>query len=457
VGGELVLTTSQAGTNFWIGNGPQATGIYVPLRPERSDTSFERIDAVELAEAGAGRKLGAQQVSHWWLQATLDHIRSDPARWLGLLLRKARLLVNWYEVPDAEDLYFFERSSRVLRGLGAVFHFGVLFPLAAAGLVLTRARRRELAALHLALATLACGPIAFYLMARYRYPLVPGLALLAGAGLTEALERARARRWRELAAAGLALAAFTALSNATIYARDFQHPQSHHNTAVALTQQGQWARAVREYQAAVRLQPGMHESWTALGEALAKLGRDEEAVAAWQQAGRIRPDDWRSAWRIGRLRQQRGDLERALPALRRATRTPGAGAEAWKSLALASQGSGRWREASDSWRRALALAPDDLEARLQLAFLLATCPDPAWRDGAEAMALAEEAAAQTAADDTRALDALAAAQAENGRFDDALETVRRARAAAERHGEAAGVQALRERERAYAQGRPWRP
>ncbi|MBI5363400.1 MAG: glycosyltransferase family 39 protein, partial [Planctomycetes bacterium] len=57
VGGEFVLTTSQAGTNFYIGNGPAATGLYVPLRPGRSDTAYERVDAVELAEAARGQPL----------------------------------------------------------------------------------------------------------------------------------------------------------------------------------------------------------------------------------------------------------------------------------------------------------------------------------------------------------------------------------------------------------------
>jgi len=52
---------------------------------------------------------------------------------------------------------------------------------------------------------------------------------------------------------------------------------------------------------------------------------------------------------------------------------------------------------------------------------------------------------------------LAAAQAENGRFDAALSTVRRARLAAEQRGDTELVQALRQREETYAQRRAWRP
>ncbi|MFI5216402.1 MAG: glycosyltransferase family 39 protein [Candidatus Limnocylindria bacterium] len=136
VGGEFVLTTAQAGPNFYIGNGPEANGIYVPLLPGRGDPLYERADAVALAEAARGRKLTAQQVSRYWFERSFEHIRSHTGQWLSLLLRKLRLLLNWYEIPDAEDLYFFEGSSSLLRGLGRLLHFGVLLPLAAAGVAL---------------------------------------------------------------------------------------------------------------------------------------------------------------------------------------------------------------------------------------------------------------------------------------------------------------------------------
>jgi uncharacterized YccA/Bax inhibitor family protein len=37
VGGEFVLTTAQAGPNFYMGNNPNADGTYAPLLPGRGD------------------------------------------------------------------------------------------------------------------------------------------------------------------------------------------------------------------------------------------------------------------------------------------------------------------------------------------------------------------------------------------------------------------------------------
>ncbi len=455
LGGELVLTTAQAGPNFYIGNGPRANGIYVPLVPGRGDAVFERADAVALAEAARGRRLTPQEVSGYWFEASFRHIRAHTTQWLGLLVRKLRLLLNWYEIPDAEDQYFFERESIVLWGLGQLLHFGVLLPLAAAGVVLESARRRELAVLYAVLATTAVGLLAFYLMARYRYPLVPGLALLAGAALVAGFERARDGRWRQLLPAGAVSLALLPICNHTIFTRDFQLAQSLHNQGVALVQMKRPAEAALEFRKALRLHPNLAETWAELGEALRSQHQLDEALAAFQQAKQLRPESWRPVWQIGLVWLEKREFERARSALESATRMDGAGAESFRAFASASQSSGHYREASQAWRRARELDPRDHLAPMQLAFLLATCPDPALRNGAEALALALEVA-RDRPDDVTALDVLAAAQAEQGRWDEALATIRRALEIAERE-QIPELAPLRERELRYAQRKPYRP
>lgn len=455
LGGELVLTTAQAGPNFYIGNGPRANGIYVPLVPGRGDAVFERVDAVALAEAARGRALTPQEVSGYWFEASFRHIRAHTSQWLALLVRKLRLLLNWYEIPDAEDQYFFERESNVLWGLGHLLHFGVLLPLAAAGVVLEWARRRQLAVLYAVLATTAAGLLVFYLMARYRYPLVPGLALLAGAALVAGFEHARDGRWRELLPAGAVSLALLPICNHTIFTRDYQLAQSLHNQGVALIQLKRPAEATLDFREALRLHPEVAETWAELGEALRSQHRLDEALAAFQQAKQLRPDSWRPVFQIGLVWIEKREYERARSTLESATRMDGAGAEAFRALASASQNAGHYREAEAAWRRARELAPGDHQAPMQLAFLLATCPDPALRNGAEALALAQQVA-RARPDDVAALDVLAAAHAEQGHWDEALATIRRAREIAEQRA-IPELPLLRERELLYARRKPYRP
>lgn len=455
VGGEFVVTTSQAGTNFYIGNGPQATGIYVPLRPGRSDTAYERTDAVELAQQASGRKLTPREVSSFWFDRAFDHIRAQPGAWLALVGHKLALLVNWYEVPDAEDQYFYERSSVILRVLGRVWHFGILLPLAVAGVALTWARRRELVALYAIVVTLAAGVLLFYLMARYRYPLVPPLLIFAAAAPLGAWSAWRARRTGALAVAGV-LAALVALpANVTIFERDFQLAQSHHNAGVALFRQGQFAEAAREYRAALAIRADLGPTWGKLGEAHRQLGQGEEARRAFARAIELRPDDWRYPWQVGLTWLDEGDVQRAAESLRRSVALPGANAEAWKALAQAEQVLLHWSDAARGWRKALEIERGDVNAGIQLAFLLATCPDDALRNGNEALAIAQ-AIAQARPNEVGALDALAAALGELGRFDEAVATAKRGAelARGQKNGALAG--ALEMRASVYAQRRPYR-
>ena len=62
VGGEYLLTTSQGGSNFYIGNNEHANGMYAPLRFGRGDARFERDDAAAIAEQEL--KNHRQQMKH---------------------------------------------------------------------------------------------------------------------------------------------------------------------------------------------------------------------------------------------------------------------------------------------------------------------------------------------------------------------------------------------------------
>jgi len=86
----------------------------------------------------------------------------------------------------------------------------------------------------------------------------------------------------------------------------------------------------------------------------------------------------------------------------------------------------KYPEAIACYRKAVALAPDSLSAKCQLAWVLATCPDNTIRDGAEALRLAQEVSGDTGGFSWKGLDVLGAAHAENGHFDDAIRVTEKA-------------------------------
>ena len=87
---------------------------------------------------------------------------------------------------------------------------------------------------------------------------------------------------------------------------------------------------------------------------------------------------------------------------------------------------GETTEAMESWQKALEINPGHVAAQKNLAWLLATTPDPFVRNGKQAVALAIQASQSSGGGNPAVLRILAAAYAEEGSFELAAATARRA-------------------------------
>jgi tetratricopeptide (TPR) repeat protein len=423
VGGEWVLTTSQAGSNFFIGNHPGAPGHYVPLREGRSNVAYERQDAIDLAELASQRKLSPGEVSSFWFGKSFEWIRAQPLDWLALLGRKCVLLANAYELPDAEDLYFYERYVPSLRLLDWILPWGVLLPLALAGIWRFRARGPELAGPLALLATLAAGVVAFYVFARYRYSLVPGLALFAGALLVSAWESRRALG--SLRSTWIALGLAAVFVNWPIHPRDYQLPASYANAAITLENRGDHEGAIRLFREALALKPDSAQTHGNLGLSLERAGRPDEAIAEYRAVLELRRGNPYDLLRLANALALAGRRAESLPWLATAETQAANDAVAWRDLGTVYAEARRYADAIRCQRRSLQLAPQLVEPRLRLAWVLACAPDAGLRDAAQALELAQSAIRDGGAS-ANARDVLAAVLAELGRFEDALQQAQRA-------------------------------
>lgn len=457
VGGEFVLTTSQAGPNFYIGNNPRSDGTYVPLRGGRQKPEYERQDAFELAAAESGRELTPSEVSRFWIAKSFSWIRDDPVAWLALMWRKAALLVNAYELPDTDDIYFYERYVPVLRVPFAILHMGTLVPLATLGFVLTWQRKRELRPLHLVLGVLAAGVVLFYVFARYRYPVVSGLLVFAGAGLAGTVVRIRAREWRSLVLpVGAALLAAIAANAWTPYERDHSLPASLANAAVVQKQLGNLVLSADLGEQVVALRPSSSEYWGNLGLSYMSLERFGDAASAFRRSLELGySDPARAHLRLGTALLKLGDAARGLGEIDTCLVLRPDDREALGLRARALVELGRSVEAV-AVLRALARTPADRETKLRLAWTLATARDPLARNGAEALTIAVALDSESKGRDPRARDVLAAALAETGRTAEAAALVREIAEALEARSDAAGARKWRADQARYERGEPTR-
>ncbi|QOJ15590.1 MAG: glycosyltransferase family 39 protein [Planctomycetia bacterium] len=456
VGGQFVLTTSQAGPNFYIGNNPAANGSYVPLLPGRGNTPFERVDATRLAEQAVGRALTPGEVSAYWFEKAGAYIRENPGQWARLLALKALYSVHAYEIPDSEDQYFYAQSSVVLRLLSPLLHMGVILPLGVLGGVLLL-RRRDVPLIAALGLTVIAGVVIFYVFGRYRYPLAPMCILLGAAGVFELIRRARAGRALSLIPAVAAALAVTIVANGpTPFPRTMELAVSHSNAGLTLARAGDLPRATRELRRALELAPDLRSAHFGLGKVLLMEGKLAEAMNELNLAYDAGPPIAYISSALGAAHLVGGNVDRAIELLESAAASDPFDAETWINLADARGRLGLRAEAQQALRNARQADPREAHAAHRLAWSLATAEDAALRNAEEALRHATEAVRLTAGRDPAALDALAAAQAEAGRFDDAVRTAAQAAELARRSGRHDLATRIDARARGYQDSRPYR-
>lgn len=157
-----------------------------------------------------------------------------------------------------------------------------------------------------------------------------------------------------------------------------------------------------------------------LGFAYLNTCRTNESVRHLMEAMRVSPSRPTPYLNMGRIAFANGKLDEATMWLKHAyLRDPG-NPDVLCTLASVHAVCKRWAAAMKLFRATLVANPTHGFARAQLAWMLATCPDAAVRNGPEAVAMAEPLVAMSGGSSARAHDILAAAYAESGQFDKAV-------------------------------------
>jgi tetratricopeptide (TPR) repeat protein len=341
-GDGRVLISSQAGINFYIGNEHQADGktsappggvVYEDSRKDNVWAASERIATEE-----TGRRLKPSEVSAYWFGRAFEEIGRDPLRWAGLMLRKVYFLINGHEIESNVSIYTLREWSPLLRILVwrhlISFPFGLLLPLALAGLWLSRRNWRRHLLIYLFLGSYAVSVILFFVNARFRVPLVPLLIIYAAGAAVWMVRQVRARRWSVLVAPSVILALGLLVSNSTCYGVDeINLAREHYSLAVAYERKGDPQQAVEHYQRCLSIDPYTVQARYNLAKIYRQLGYLDAAVLEFQRTLTLMPDF----------------------------------SEGYNGLGITLARQGKYRQAIEQFRRALDLDPDHGWAHLNLA------------------------------------------------------------------------------------------
>jgi len=319
VGGEFVLTTSQLGPNFYIGNNRAATGFYEPLVEGHSDWKFERSDAKELAETTLGQELSPNQVSDYWLSKAISDIRDNPLGWLRLMVKKWLMVWNSTEASDSESIYAHYRFSRLLSLLGQVFHFGVLLPIAILGICLSWPSRKDVWGLVWIWLCFAASVALFFVFARYRHPMTAIMLLFAATGLTCACHLITEKRFRPLAFGVLAALPFAVCANWPLMSRDKMEAPTHFNIGYEMERRNELDVAKEAYLLSVAIDSNTL-AYNNLGMVAMQQGQPEDAIHYFSEAVRTKPKNWNARINLGIVLSQMGRKAEAIEQYREVVR-----------------------------------------------------------------------------------------------------------------------------------------
>ncbi len=233
-------------------------------------------------------------------------------------------------------------------------------------------------------------------------------------------------------------------------------PVAHNNLARILHSQGKLDEAVVHYLAALAIDPKLALAQNNLGILLLQKGETTEGVRHLREAVRLKPDDAGSQYNLGLALNRQAAWSEAAELFRKTVTATSTDPKAHYAFATALFHLQRTREAMAQYAAALLLQTDYPEALDGLAWILSTDPNADFRNGPEAVKMAERACELTSRKDPEKLKTLAAAYAEVGRFDEAVKTIEAAQALAASDNRQPVAEECHKMLGQFQQSKPWR-
>ena len=232
--------------------------------------------------------------------------------------------------------------------------------------------------------------------------------------------------------------------------------EARNDLGIVLVVKGDQAEAIAQFRKALELKPDYAEARLHLANVLFAKGNQEEAIAEFRNALKLKPDYPEARLNLGDALFTRGNLEEAIVQYRKAVEIKPDFAEALGNLGGALFMKGQTAEAMRAWQKSLEIKPGQASVQNELAWLLATTPEATLRDGTRAVALATQASQSSGGGNPAVLRTLAAAYAEEGNFQAAAATGRRALELAARQRNDALAAALQNEIKLYEANTPLR-
>jgi len=353
VSGEFIPITSNGGLNFYLGNNPEAVGVYY------------NVDTLDLAndpdgrlflEQRLGRSLKHSEASAYWLERAGDFILSQPLSFIELIGKKAMLFFHHQEISQLGYNYAFVARYAV-PVLDAFPSFLVAGSLGAVGFALGMRQWRRLSLLYAVLGAQILGVVLFFVADRFRLSALPFLIIFAGYAIVESVASIR-RGNKRLIAVALTVVIIAVLISTVLnfeIAQEFSLEWEY----VGLTrfESREYSGALAAFQESVREKDSFHIR-NNIGNAYLSLGNGDLALEQYRAAQVMNPRQPASSFGIGNVFAGKRQWEDALRSFDDALAINPRFAPAHLNKGLTYYYMQRFPDALESLRRYVALEKD---------------------------------------------------------------------------------------------------
>jgi tetratricopeptide (TPR) repeat protein len=339
---DFVILTSNGGINFYLGNNPDATGIY--MNPKEFSLVTD-LTGHNYAERQTGRDMTPGEVSDFWFSQGLQYIRENPLAAAELFIKKILLFIDDSENPQsaAMDSSFFAEDSVIMKLPLPGFYFIFLF--AIAGILLSLHKSKEFNILLLFLLVYIIASALFFVTGRFRVPVTPIFVIFSGAGVSALYYIIKEKKFRLLVKPAVVVAvllflnftvtpqftfssydAFNHLGKVHYENKEFDKAIEYYSRSIelkddygtytalgnALAAKGDFKKAWEAYTAAINRNPGYELAWFNLGSLNIQMRRHEEALSNFNKVIELNPSFEEAYRNAGIIYYMQGNYKKAL-------------------------------------------------------------------------------------------------------------------------------------------------
>lgn len=315
VGGDWVWVTAQRGLSFYVGNNPNATGVFdAPgfIRPTHGGQDEDQIMAAQILTR---RKMSPGEVCRFWHNQGMKFIREDPLAYAKLLGTKFQLFFTDVEGAYDLDLLLQRSWKRWLdfNPLSAIFFFAIM------GAVLVwRDRQAPLPARHgaaylnLIIISQLIFTLVFFLTNRHRDSILPFLIIYQSYGLLWVADRVKERNFKSVVFMAVFLVFFLFIFRPQAMDADDFDFYRFTKAGPVYERRKDYPTAREQYQKALSIRPRDTNAMYNLANTYLLEGDYAPAIGLYEQMIRVNPYQIDALYNLGYAHEKRGDLPRSL-------------------------------------------------------------------------------------------------------------------------------------------------